>query len=111
MLVIKHFGSFLGKIDHAIIFVWTTVVHTHDHRTAIGEIGHAGIARQRHRWMRSGQMCHVVDFTIGSQTTVKSFTIPRGMADLDVFLVFLGIIPATFDLVGLTGLIAPATTW
>src|SRR5690606_37030924 len=102
------FGRTARKVDNATMGVGATVVDADYERTAVPGVGHAGVARQRHRRMRRRQVRHVVDFAIGGETAVEGIAVPGGKAFLPVARLFLGMIPLALDLVGLANLIAAA---
>ncbi len=62
----------------------TAIVDAHDHRLTVVEVGHAGEAGQRQRLVRSGELVHVVDLTVGGQAAMELGTVVRRGSALDV---------------------------
>ena len=109
VLIIQHFGGFFRQVDHTVPLIGAAIVDAHNDGTAVRHIGDARIARQRHGRMRRRQAHRVIDLSIGRQAPVERVAIPRCPADGGIMLIFLGIVPAALDHIGLADLIAAAT--
>jgi hypothetical protein len=89
-----------GEIDQPVVVIGPAVIHPHDDRAAVGQIGDAGIARQRQRRMRGRNPVHVVDLAIGGLAAVKIVAIPGREALRAIVRVFLGDVSLAADHIG-----------
>src|SRR5579872_6140879 len=97
---IQQFGCSHRKVDNSVMRVGPAIVDAHDDGMAVGQIGDARIAWQRHRWVRRRNAVEVKDFTVGSIAAVEVFAIPRGKTDGGIMRIVLRYVHAAADEIG-----------
>ena len=71
-LEVEGLGGALGDVDDAVAVIGAAIVHPHDDRATVLEVGDARVARQRHRGVGRGDGIAVEDLAVRGQRPWKS---------------------------------------
>jgi hypothetical protein len=75
-LELKHPCSVVGNVDDPSGNNRSAVVDTYHYRPPVAKVRDPYVAPQRERWMRRGQVVHVVGFTTGGRFVLEVAAVP-----------------------------------
>ena len=85
-LAVPLYTEFLGRsvrqIDDSSCDERAAIIDSNNRRTAVIEVAHVNVDRNRQRLMRRGHAMHIVDFATGGLAPVELDTVPGGNTSL-----------------------------
>ncbi|MNI36204.1 hypothetical protein D3C73_902470 [compost metagenome] len=87
------------QVYDAAVDEWAAIIDAQDDPTAVGAVGHLDQAGQRQGLVSGGQGVHVEALAGGGGASVMIAAVPGRLPHLVVVRLFLGVIPATADLI------------